>query len=132
VAGAGTGGTITGLARGLRKHKKTIKIIAADLEGSILASPSRLNDEFANQPYEVDGIGYDFIPDVLDHKAVDKWYKTNDRDLFHYAHRLIAEESLLVGGSSGAALAATVQEARDFHLEKDDLIVTILPDSIRS
>ncbi|OAP58449.1 cystathionine beta-synthase [Fonsecaea erecta] len=132
VAGAGTGGTITGLARGLHKHNKSIKIVAADPQGSILALPSTLNDEFANQPYKVEGIGYDFIPDVLDQKVVDKWYKTDDRDSFHYARRLIAEEGLLVGGSSGSAIAATVAAARDLKLGKDDVIVAILPDSIRS
>ena len=132
VAGAGTGGTITGLARGLHKHNKDIKIVAADPQGSILALPSQLNDEFANEAYKVEGIGYDFVPDVLDQYVVDKWYKTDDRDSFHYARRLIAEEGLLVGGSSGSALAATIRAAKDLNLGKDDIIVTILPDSIRS
>ncbi|KIV82133.1 cystathionine beta-synthase [Exophiala sideris] len=132
VAGAGTGGTITGLASGLHKHNKDIKIIAADPQGSILALPSQLNEEYANQPYKVEGIGYDFIPDVLDQEVVDKWYKTTDSDSFHYSRRLIAEEGLLVGGSSGSALAATVAAARDLKLGKDDVIVTVLPDSIRS
>ncbi|OAL34896.1 cystathionine beta-synthase [Fonsecaea nubica] len=132
VAGAGTGGTITGLARGLHKHNKSIKVVAADPQGSILALPSSLNEEYANQPYKVEGIGYDFIPDVLDQSVVDKWYKTDDRDSFHYARRLISEEGLLVGGSSGSAIAATIQAARDLKLGKDDVIVTILPDSIRS
>lgn len=132
VAGAGTGGTITGLARGLHKHNKSIKIIAADPQGSILALPATLNDEHANESYKVEGIGYDFIPDVLDQKCVDKWYKTNDTESFHYARRLIAEEGLLVGGSSGSAIAAMVNAARDLKLGKDDVIVVILPDSIRS
>lgn len=132
VAGAGTGGTITGLARGLRKHSKDIKIIAADPQGSILALPSQLNDEHVNEAYKVEGIGYDFIPDVLDQKCVDKWYKTDDRDSFYYARRLIAEEGLLVGGSSGSAMAAAVQAVKDFEFGKDDTIVVILPDSIRS
>ncbi|KAK7899698.1 cystathionine beta-synthase [Exophiala xenobiotica] len=132
VAGAGTGGTITGLARGLHKHNKNIKIIAADPQGSILALPSQLNEQYANQQYKVEGIGYDFVPDVLDQKVVDKWYKTDDRDSFHYARRLIAEEGLLAGGSSGSAIAATITAARELKLGKDDVIVTILPDSIRS
>ncbi|OQV11038.1 hypothetical protein CLAIMM_14943 [Cladophialophora immunda] len=132
IAGAGTGGTITGLARGLHKHNRSIKIVAADPQGSILALPSSLNEEFANQPYKVEGIGYDFIPDVLDQSVVDKWYKTDDRDSFHYARRLIAEEGLLVGGSSGSAIAATVEAARELKLGKDDVVVAILPDSIRS
>ena len=132
VAGAGTGGTITGLARGLRKHKKDIKIIAADPQGSILALPSSLNDGFANAAYKVEGIGYDFVPDVLDQKAVDTWYKTDDRESFYYARRLIAEEGLLVGGSSGSAMAAMVKAVKDLGLGKDDTVVVIMPDSIRS
>ena len=132
IAGAGTGGTITGLARGLHKHNDTIKIIAADPEGSILALPSQLNDINSNQPYKVEGIGYDFIPDVLDQNSVDTWYKSNDRDSFHYARRLISEEGLLVGGSSGSAIAALVAAHHDGHFTKDDTVVVILPDSIRS
>lgn len=132
VAGAGTGGTITGLARGLRKHKRDIKVIAADPQGSILALPSQLNDEFKNQPYRVEGIGYDFIPDVLDQHLVDKWYKTDDRTAFQYARRLISEEGLLIGGSAGSAMAAMVQAVKDLNLGKDDTVVVILPDSIRS
>lgn len=134
IAGAGTGGTITGLARGLRKHKRNIKVIAADPQGSILALPSMLNDEHMNTAYKVEGIGYDFVPDVLDQQVVDKWYKTDDRESFHYARRLISEEGLLVGGSSGSAISALVKAARDpdVHFTKDDVVVVILPDSIRS
>ncbi|KKY23024.1 putative cystathionine beta-synthase [Phaeomoniella chlamydospora] len=132
VAGAGTGGTITGIARGLRKHNPNIKVIAADPYGSILALPEILNQDHANEAYKVEGIGYDFIPDVLDQKLVDKWYKTDDRESFAFARRLIAEEGLLCGGSSGSAMAAMVRAAKDLNLGKDDVIVVILPDSIRS
>ena len=132
IAGAGTGGTITGIARGLHKHNSNIKIIAADPKGSILALPAQLNEDGANQPYKVEGIGYDFIPDVLDQKTVDTWFKTDDRDSFHYARRLIAEEGILVGGSSGSAIAALVAAHRDGHFTKDDVVVVVLPDSIRS
>lgn len=132
VAGAGTGGTITGLARGLHKHNPEVKIIAADPQGSILAMPESLNAEFANESYKVEGIGYDFVPDVLDQKVVDKWYKTNDRESFGYARRLIAEEGLLVGGSSGSAIAAMVKGVKELGLGRGDVVVVILPDSIRS
>jgi cystathionine beta-synthase len=132
VAGAGTGGTITGIARGLRKHNKDVKIVAADPQGSILALPSQLNDEYKNAPYKVEGIGYDFIPDVLDQTLVDTWYKTDDRESFMYARRLIAEEGLLVGGSSGSAMAAMVKAVRDLDLAPEDVVVVVLPDSIRS
>ncbi|KAI3336861.1 putative cystathionine beta-synthase [Xylariaceae sp. AK1471] len=132
VAGAGTGGTITGLANGLRKHNKDIKIVAADPQGSILALPESLNDEHRDEPYKVEGIGYDFIPDVLDQKKVDKWYKTDDKESFRLARRLIAEEGLLVGGSSGSAMAAMVKAVKDLGLGKGDVVVVVLPDSIRS
>lgn len=133
VAGAGTGGTISGIARGIRKHNKDVKIIAADPFGSILALPEVLNQgELANVPYKVEGIGYDFIPDVLDREVVDKWYKTEDRESFMYARRLIAEEGLLVGGSSGSAMAAMVRAVQDLNLDEKDTVVVVLPDSIRS
>ncbi|CAO2652972.1 Nn.00g023830.m01.CDS01 [Neocucurbitaria sp. VM-36] len=132
VAGAGTGGTITGLARGLRKHKQDVKIVAADPHGSILAVPASLNDEHINEGYKVEGIGYDFIPEVLDQKTVDVWYKTDDRTSFQYARRLISEEGILCGGSSGSAMAAMVEAAKDLNLTEDDVVVVILPDSIRS
>jgi cystathionine beta-synthase len=132
VAGAGTGGTITGIARGLHKHNRDIKIAAADPQGSVLALPATLNDEHANESYKVEGIGYDFIPDVLDQKVIDKWYKTEDRESFHFSRRLIAEEGLLVGGSSGSAMAAMVRAVKDFDLKKGDVVVVVLPDSIRS
>ncbi len=132
VAGAGTGGTITGLSRGLKKHNPDIKVIAADPFGSILAVPDTLNQEHANEAYKVEGIGYDFIPDVLDQKAVDVWYKTDDPESFAYARRLIAEEGLLVGGSSGSAIAAMAKGVKELGLGKGDIVVVILPDSIRS
>ena len=132
VAGAGTGGTITGLARGLRKHNREVRIVAADPYGSILAVPDTLNTQHANESYKVEGIGYDFVPDVLDQGAVNQWYKTDDREAVMYARRLIAEEGLLVGGSSGSAIAAMVRGVKDAGLKKDDVVVVILPDSIRS
>jgi cystathionine beta-synthase len=132
VAGAGTGGTITGLARGLRKHNPEVKIIAADPFGSVLALPESLNQEHANEAYKVEGIGYDFVPEVLDREAVDLWFKTDDRESFTYARRLIAEEGLLVGGSSGSAIAAMVRGVKELGLGKGDIVVVILPDSIRS
>ncbi|KAF4580943.1 cystathionine beta-synthase [Ophiocordyceps camponoti-floridani] len=132
VAGAGTGGTITGLARGLRKHNPNIKIIAADPYGSILAQPDELNGDRANESYKVEGIGYDFVPDVLDRGLVDKWYKTDDDESFRLARRLITEEGLLVGGSSGSAMAAMLRAVKDLDLGRGHIVVVILPDSIRS
>lgn len=132
IAGAGTGGTISGLARGLRKHSPAVKVIAADPQGSILALPESLNKDHMNESYKVEGIGYDFIPDVLDQRLVDKWYKTDDTESFQLARRIIAEEGLLVGGSSGSAMAAMLQAVKDFGFKKGDVVVVVFPDSIRS
>lgn len=132
VAGAGTGGTISGIARGLKKHNKDIIVVAADPYGSILAQPEELNQKHANEGYKVEGIGYDFIPDVLDRSLIDKWYKTEDVESFDYARRLIREEGILVGGSSGSSMAAMVKAVKEMNLGKDAVVVVVCPDSIRS
>ncbi|KAI5781175.1 tryptophan synthase beta subunit-like PLP-dependent enzyme [Geopyxis carbonaria] len=133
VAGAGTGGTITGIARGIRKHNPAAVIIAGDPHGSILAVPSALND--SHEQYKVEGIGYDFIPQVLDQGAVTTWVKTDDRASFLLARRLIREEGLLCGGSSGSAMAALVEALTKHHPELNDpskSVVVVLPDSVRN
>lgn len=124
VAGVGTGGTISGIARRLKEYKPEIKIIAADPEGSILGGGTEI------KPYLVEGIGYDFFPDVLDNKLIDAYVKTNDADSFATARALIREEGLLVGGSSGAAMWAALQAASS--LKEGQKCLVILPDSIRN
>lgn len=128
VAGAGTGGTITGISQYLKQQKPEIKVIGADPKGSILAQPESLNT--TTESYLVEGIGYDFIPDVLDRKWVDEWIKTDDDVSFKLARRIIKEEGILVGGSSGSALQAALQVAE--KLTEDDVVVVVFPDSIRS
>lgn len=128
VAGAGTGGTVTGIARAIKSHDKNVRVIGADPKGSVLAQPASLNS--SHESYKVEGIGYDFIPDVLDRSEVDEWIKTDDKESFNLARRLIKEEGLLVGGSSGSALAAALKVAKD--LKKGDTVVVIFPDSLRS
>uniref|UniRef100_A0A8C9WGY6 Cystathionine beta-synthase n=1 Tax=Scleropages formosus TaxID=113540 RepID=A0A8C9WGY6_SCLFO len=129
VAGAGTGGTITGIGRKLKEKCPNIKIIGVDPEGSILAEPEELNKTDKTQ-YEVEGIGYDFIPTVLDRSVVDRWYKCNDEESFAMSRMLIRDEGLLCGGSSGSAMAAAVKAARE--LKEGQHCVVILPDSTRN
>ena len=107
--GAGTAGTMTGISRYLKSKDKNIKIIGIDPFGSILAEPSHLNDQGAPEGgYQVEGIGYDFIPRVCDRQLVDEWIKFGDDETFPMSRRLIAKEGMLVGGSSGSCLAAAI------------------------
>ncbi|XP_057192693.1 cystathionine beta-synthase b isoform X1 [Triplophysa rosa] len=129
VAGAGTGGTITGIARKLKEKCPNIKIVGVDPEGSILAEPEELNKTDKTQ-YEVEGIGYDFIPTVLDRSVVDSWYKSVDEESFAMSRMLIRDEGLLCGGSSGTAMSAAVHLAKE--LKEGQRCVVILPDSIRN
>ncbi|NP_001080616.1 cystathionine-beta-synthase L homeolog [Xenopus laevis] len=129
VAGAGTGGTITGLARKLKEKCPNCKIVGVDPDGSILAEPEELN-QTDKTGYEVEGIGYDFIPTVLDRTVVDEWYKSNDEESFFMARALIREEGLLCGGSSGSAMSAAMKAAKE--LGEGQRCVVILPDSVRN
>jgi cystathionine beta-synthase len=124
VMGAGTGGSITGVARRLKQVNPACIIVGADPVGSILAGGSDVGT------YKVEGIGYDFIPDVLDRSLVDEWVKTSDGPSFLLARRLIREEGLLVGGSSGSALFAALQAA--CRLRSGQNCVVVLPDGVRN
>ncbi|XP_062962004.1 cystathionine beta-synthase [Cynocephalus volans] len=129
VASVGTGGTITGIARKLKEKCPGCRIIGVDPEGSILAEPEELNQTELTA-YEVEGIGYDFIPTVLDRTVVDKWFKSNDKESFAFARMLIAQEGLLCGGSSGSVMAVAVRAAQE--LQEGQRCVVILPDSVRN
>jgi len=132
VMTAGTGGTITGVARKLKERNPLIKVVGVDPVGSILALPHALNSDIAT--YKVEGIGYDFIPTVLDRSVdlVDKWYKSVDKESFLMGRRLIRSEGLLCGGSSGSVMAAACKAAKDFNLGPDKNVVVILPDGVRN
>jgi cystathionine beta-synthase len=124
VMTAGTGGTITGVAKHLKEKIPDVMIVGVDPVGSILAGPGPILS------YKVEGIGYDFIPEVLDRDLVDRWIKSEDRESFLMARRLIRQEGLLCGGSAGSAVWAAVEIAKEIGPGKR--IVTILPDSVRN
>jgi cystathionine beta-synthase len=128
VAGAGTGGTISGTSKRLKELNPNLIVIGVDPHGSILAQPESLNDKEVG--YEIEGIGYDFIPDVCRREFVDKWMKSNDQDSYTMARRLIREEGLLCGGSCGTATWAAVEVAKT--LPADKRVCVILPDSVRN
>tara|TARA_B100000315_G_scaffold35096_1_gene29756 strand:+ start:7246 stop:8199 length:954 start_codon:yes stop_codon:yes gene_type:complete len=124
VIGVGTGGTVTGVAKRLKEELPDVTIVGVDPHGSILGGGTEV------YPYMVEGIGYDFFPDVLDNSLVDEYVKVNDKDSFLVARRLVREEGLLVGGSSGSAVWAALQVATS--LNEGERCLVILPDSIRN
>jgi cystathionine beta-synthase len=124
VAGVGTGGTITGIARFLRARKPDVEIVGADPEGSIYSA----GPEGDIHQYLVEGVGEDFYPDTVELDLIDRFIMVNDRQSFAMTRRLARKEGLLVGGSCGMAAVAAVQVAQE---NTDRLVVVILPDSGR-
>ena len=129
VCGMGTGGTITGTGRYLKEQKKTIRVVGADPEGSIFHA------RFHHQPpqphpYKVEGIGEDFMPETMDLATVDEVVPIKDEESFKMARQLAREEGILVGGSGGSAVVAALKVAD--HLDKDKLVVTLIPDTGRN
>ena len=126
VAGMGTGGTITGVARFLKEKSDRVRVIGVDPEGSILGALFRGKTEVKARQYKIEGIGEDFLPETTDLKIIDDIVMVTDREAYLMSRRLAREEALLVGSSSGAAVAGALKVAKD--LSKDDVLVTILPD----
>jgi cystathionine beta-synthase len=122
VAGMGTGGTISGVARYLKEKNPSVHIVGADPEGSLYSGPIA--------PYKVEGVGEDFMPGTMDIKIVDQIVQVTDKQSFMAARRLAREEGILVGGSSGLALHAALEVARE--RETDDVIVVLFPDTGRN
>jgi len=122
VAGMGTGGTISGVAKYLKERKPSVRIVGADPEGSLYSGPVA--------PYKVEGVGEDFMPGTMDIKMVDQIVQVTDKQSFVAARRLAREEGILVGGSSGMALHAALEVARDRG--PDDVIVVLFPDTGRN
>ena len=122
VAGMGTGGTISGVAKFLKERKPAVHIVGADPEGSLFSGPIA--------PYKVEGVGEDFMPGTMDIKMVDQIVQVTDKQSFVAARRLAREEGILVGGSSGMALHAALEVARDRG--PDEVIVVLFPDTGRN
>ncbi len=123
VAGVGTGGTISGAGRYLKEQNPRIEVVGADPEGSLYSGGPV-------HPYRVEGIGEDFWPDTLHKDVIDHYIRVSDRDSFTAARRLVAREGLFAGGSSGTALCAALQVARELD-DPQALVVTLLPDGGR-
>lgn len=126
VAGCGTGGTLTGVARYLKEQDPRVRIVAVDPEGSVYERYWREGVLGTAGQYLVEGVGEDQIPGTWDPALIDGYQVVSDEEAFHHARRLAAECGLLCGGSSGLALAAALREARS--LPAGARVVAILPD----
>ena len=122
VAGAGTGGTVSGTGRTLKRHKPEVKIIAVEPDGSPVLTEGHAG------PHKIQGIGAGFVPDTLDRAVVDEVLTVADEAAFEGMRLLSRREGILAGISSGAALSAALELARrDENAGK--LIVALLPDT---
>ena len=127
VAGMGTGGTIGGVAQFLKEKDPAIRVIAVDPVGSVFGHYFRTGERCEPGPYLIEGLGDEFLIGCADFSHVDEVVTVTDRDAFHTCRDLVRREAILAGGSSGAALWATLRLARS--LDKPARIVTLFPDS---
>ena len=118
VAGAGSGGTYTGIVKYLKEQNSSVQGVLADPEGSTIGGGEHFD-------YNIEGIGNDFIPDTMDINLVDEVIKMNDDEAFRMVKELALKEGLIVGSSSGAAMAAALKLAK--KLQKG-VIVAVFPD----
>lgn len=123
VAGIGTGGTISGVGRYLKEQNPDVIIVGADPEGSVLSGGSP-------RPWKVEGIGEDFVPKTFNSQVVDEWVRVGDAEAFYTARQLAKREGILVGGSSGTAVAAALRFAR--RLDHNHLVVALCADTGRN
>jgi cysteine synthase A len=129
VAGVGTGGTLTGVARYIKETQgKAIEAIAIEPTSSTVITAALKGEEPTHAPHKIQGIGAGFLPKNLDLSLVDSCEQVGNEEAMEYAHRLMKEEGILAGISSGAAVAAAIRLAEKPE-NAGKTIVTVLPDS---
>lgn len=130
VAGVGTGGTITGIARYLKniKGKKDVTIVAVEPEGSPVITQALAGEEIKPGPHKIQGIGAGFIPGNLDLSLIDRVELVSNEDAFATARKLMEREGILAGISSGAAVIAAERLAKEDKFKGKNIVV-ILPSS---
>merc|ERR1712178_108568 len=138
IMSAGTGGTLSGVAKKLKEKIPGVKIVAIDPYGSILAVPDTMNDGSKRTgqgrltAYQVEGIGYDFIPTVLDREVVDYWVKSDDDEAFAAMRALVRHEGLLIGSSCGSTMAGAYRFIKEHKIGKDKRVGVLFADSSRN
>lgn len=127
----GTGGTITGAGKYLKEMNPDIQIVGVDATGSILkeiwANGGIIPEDAVAESYKVEGFGEDFLPTTLDLSLVDEVIRVTDKESFLWTRRIVRQEGIFAGGSSGSAVAAAVRYCQG--LGPDRLVVVLLPDS---
>ncbi len=132
VAGMGTGGTITGTARYLKEQNSNLKVVGVDIQGSLLYETwkqGHMPDDPHPKTYKIEGIGEDFLPGTLDLSLIDEVVQVDDRESFLMARRLVREEGIFAGGSSGSAVVGLLKSKIVHGLKPDQIAVVILPDT---
>ncbi len=125
VSAVGTGGTLTGVGEGLKQHKPSVRCVAVEPAESPVITQARAGQKIQPGPHKIQGIGAGFIPKVLDLNLVDQVVTVRTEDAYAWARRAAAEEGILCGISSGAALAAANEVAQQPE-NSGKMIVVIL------
>jgi cystathionine beta-synthase len=127
VIGVGTGGTISGIGKKLKEKNPNLKVIGVDPYGSVIED---MEEHPKFHSYKIEGIGYDFVPANVDRSVIDGWVKTEDKESFRMARRMIKEEGLMIGGSCGSVLVGAIRVAK--KLPQDKRVLILLIDGIRN